>query len=886
MRGKKYHILLGFAGFGLLVSFALILTAIPEKDKPAYLNPKLSVEERIKDLLSRMTLEEKIAQLQCEIQEVEGKNIIQDKGIGGVGCILRPNVANEAAEKANRIQRLAAEKTRLKIPIIIHDEALHGIIARQATSFPQAIGLAATWNTELMEKVAVAIGKETRSRGIHQVLSPVVNIARDVRWGRVEETYGEDPYLTARMGVSFCKGIEGQGVITTPKHYAANVGDGGRDSNVIHFSERLLREIYFPAFKACFEEAGAGSVMAAYNSINGIPCSADRWLLTDVLRKEWGFKGFVVSDYGSVSGIWNMHHTAATKKEAAKQALEAGLDVELPSVNIYGEPLLQAAKEGFVSEKTIDESVSRVLRAKFRLGLFENPYVVPADAAKVNDSQEHRGLALQSARESIVLLKNKDNLLPLAKNIKAIAVIGPNADVVRLGGYSGYGMKVVSVLDGIKNKVAPTTHVYHAKGCDLEWAALPPVPPENLRPEGEKEGGQGLKAEYFNNVNLSGEPALIRIDKQVNFEWGGGSPDPIINADQFSIRWTGKLVPSASNVYQLSITTDDGVRLYVDGKLLVDNWHDRSATTDYFSLKLEAGHAYDIRIEYYENGGAAAASFGWNLKPKEDDGVQEAVEAAKKSEAAVVVTGIFEGEGRDRAKLDLPGLQEELIKAVSETGVPTVVVLINGSAVTMSSWIDRMAAIVEAWYPGEEGGNALADVIFGDYNPAGRLPITFPQYVGQCPLYHNPKPTGRGYDYVDLSGKPLFPFGYGLSYTKFEYSNLKITPASIRPGEKVTVSVDVQNVGDRKGDEVVQFYLHDVVSYPARPLKELSGFRRIALEPKEKKTVAFTLSAEQMSFLGITMRSVIEPGTFEVMVGGSSEDIRVKATFDIVSRSH
>jgi len=325
-----------------------------KKEKASYLNPNLSIEKRIKDLLSRMTLEEKIAQLQCEIGEVEGKNIITEKGIGNLAVILRPYQARQAAEKANRIQRLALEKTRLGIPVIIHDEALHGIVGNKGTSFPQAIGLAATWNTELMEKVAMAIGKETRSRGIHQVLSPVVNIARDVRWGRVEETYGEDPYLTSRMGVAFCLSIEKEGVITTPKHYAANVGDGGRDGNVIHVYERLLREIYFPAFKACFQEAGAQSVMAAYNSIEGIPCSAHKWLLTDVLKKEWGFKGFVVSDYGSASGIYSMHHTAATKKEAAKQAIEAGLDVELPGIDIYGEPLLQAAKEGLVSESTID----------------------------------------------------------------------------------------------------------------------------------------------------------------------------------------------------------------------------------------------------------------------------------------------------------------------------------------------------------------------------------------------------------------------------------------------------------------------------------------------------------------------------------------------------
>ncbi len=491
-----------------------------KKNKPKYLNPKLPIDQRVRDLLKRMTLEEKIAQLQCEIREIEGKEMFGEAGIGGLGIILRPLTAREAAQKANKLQQLSLEKTRLGIPIIIHDEALHGLLANSATSFPQAIGLASTWDTDLMARVATVIGQETRSRGIQQALSPVVNIARDVRWGRVEETYGEDPFLTSRMGVAFCSGLESEGVITTPKHYAANVGDGGRDSNAIHFSERLLREIYFPAFKACFQEANAGSVMAAYNSLNGLPCSANKWLLTDVLRKEWGFQGFVVSDYGSVGGIRTLHHTAATKQETAKQAVEAGLDVELPNIDNYGLPLLQAVKEGLVSEATIDKSVKRILAAKFRLGLFENPYVDPERAASVNNSAEHRTLALQAAREAIVLLKNEKNVLPLNKNLKSIAVIGPNADVVRLGGYSGFGMKVVTVLQGIKNRVSPNTTVAYEKGCELGGSALPTIPTDYLFPAGGEPGERGLKGEYFNNMNLSGTPTLVRVDKQVQFEWG------------------------------------------------------------------------------------------------------------------------------------------------------------------------------------------------------------------------------------------------------------------------------------------------------------------------------------------------------------------------------
>jgi beta-glucosidase len=422
------------------------------------------------------------------------------------------------------------------------------------------------------------------------------------------------------------------------------------------------------------------------------------------------------------------------------------------------------------------------------------------------------------------------------------------------------------------------------KGCELGGAPLTPIPATNLIPPDAKPGEQGLKGEYFNNMNLSGKPTLVRTDKQVNFNWGPRSPDSTIQDDQFSVRWTGKIVPPDSGIYKISVSTDDGVRLWIDGKLLVDSWYDRGATSDLVTIRLEAGRQYDLRMDYYEDQGWAYASLGWDVKADIDKNLQAAVDLAKNSDVAILAAGIVEGEGRDRANLDLPGSQEELIKAVAATGKPTVVVLMNGSAVTMKNWIDKVPAIAEAWYGGEEGGNALADVLFGDYSPAGRLPITFPRSVGQVPLYYNPKPTGRGYDYTDMSGKPLFPFGHGLSYTKFEYTNLQLTPQKINPNGKIRVSVDVQNVGDRKGDEVVQLYVHDVVASVTRPLEELKGFKRISLDPKEKKTVTFELGREQLEYLGEKMRYVLEPGTVEVLVGSSSEDIRLKSSFEVVKR--
>lgn len=868
-----------------VVACALVLSIFPpahsqtaKKNLP-YLDPKRATEERVKDLLSRMTLEEKVAQLQCAIGQVE-EGIVRN-GIGSLAVSLRNLGPREAAEQANRFQRIALEQTRLGIPVLIHDEALHGLVGRGATSFPQAIGLAATWNPELLEQITAVIAKQTRSRGIRHVLSPVINIARDVRWGRVEETYGEDPYLTSRMGVAFCKAMEREGVVSTPKHFAANVGDGGRDSNPIHFSERLLREIYFPAFKACIQEGRATSVMAAYNAVDGVPCSASHWLLTDILRKEWGFQGFVVSDYGSVGGIRTLHRTAATQKETAKQALEAGLDVELPGVAYYGKPLLEALREGFIAEATLDTAVSRVLHAKFQLGLFENPYVDPTAAVNFNDTPEHRALALRAARESIVLLKNESSLLPLKKDLRAVAVIGPNADAVQLGGYSGFGMKVVTVLEGIKKKVPATSKVSYAKGCELAIAGLPPIPAEYLYPPQARPGEHGLRGEYFDNMDLSGTPALVRVDPEINFDWGAGSLASGLPADRFSVRWTGTLVPDVSGLFKLSVTTDDGVRLYLDGKIVLDSWVDRAPTTDFVTLKLEARRRYEIRIDYYENGGGAFASLGWNARKPVNTELERAVAAARSSDVAVIVAGIVEGEGRDRADLDLPAPQEELIRAVTATGVPTVVVLMGGSAVTMNAWADTVPAIVEAWYAGEEGGNAIADVLFGDYNPGGKLPITFPQTVGQVPLYYNTKPTGRGYDYVTVSGKALFPFGHGLSYTQFEYSNLQIVPDKIAPTESVEIRVDVRNIGTRPGDEVVQLYLRDVVSSVTRPLKELKGFKRISLAPGEKKTVNFVLTPEELAFLDRDLKSIVEPGTFAVMIGSSSEDIRVKGSFEV-----
>jgi beta-glucosidase len=768
-------------------------------ERAAYLDSGRPIDTRVKDLLERMTLEEKVAQMnvlmgsgmggmmgelvssipQEELEawlirlgtpqeelgqpwefggdiilEQDGgfsseraKKVIGESGIGAIFGLTQSSEPKLAAEIANKLQRLAIQDIRLGIPILLCEEGVHGHLARGATIFPQAIGMASTWNPDLVREIGSVIAEETRAVGGHQTYSPVLDLGRDPRWGRTEETYGEDPYLASRLAVAMVEGLQGESladghsIVASPKHFGGH-GEplGGRDSNMEGITERDLREIHLVPFQAAFEEAGALGAMSAYSMIDGIPCTANKKLLTEILREEWGFGGYVVSDYGAIEDLQTRHRIAATPKEAVKKAVEAGVDSHLGGLEFVG-PLVELIEEGQVSEETVDRAVGRILRIKFLLGLFEDPYVDPDRAAQVCDSQEHRKLALRAAREAIVLLKNEDDLLPLDKEgIESILVTGPNADTPRnqLGDYSGWS-PVVTVLDGIKAKVVPGADVRYVKGCDTKGTST--------------------------------------------------------------------------------------------------------------------------------------------------EGIAEAVEAARESDVAIVVVGGTSwtvegtsGEGADRATLNLPGVQEELLKAVHETGTPVVVVLINGRPLTVNWAVEHVPAILEAWYPGEEGGNAVADVLFGDYNPGGKLPITFPRTEGQLPLYYNYKPSGRAYDYVFTSFQPLFEFGYGLSYTQFEYSNLEITLETVGPAGKVKVSVDVQNAGDRKGDEVVQLYLNDVVSSVVTPLRELKGFKRVALNAGEKKRVEFTLTPDHLSLLDRHLERVVESGTFEVMIGGLTGNFEVMST--------
>jgi beta-glucosidase len=861
-------------------SLLLLLSALraaAQATAPIYKNAAAPIDVRVRDLLGRMTLDEKFWQLFMIPGDLDDST--QDFSHGVFGLQIRfktsvgANAARAHAERINGIQRYFVERTRLGVPIIPFEEAVHGFMGEGATVFPQAIALAATWNTALVERVSSAIARETRTRGVRQVLSPMLNIATDPRWGRVEESYGEDPLLTSKMAVANVAAFERAGVIATPKHFVANVGDGGRDSYPVEVSRRLLEEIHFPPFKAAIQIAGARSVMTAYNSVDGSPATQNRALLNGVLKGEWGFTGFVISDAAATGGATVLHHTEASTATATKDALEAGLDVIFQSSWPQHRPYLAAFRDGRIADSVIDAAVTRVLRAKMQLGLFEHPYVDADSAAHWNDNAEHRALALEASRASVVLLRNERNALPLARTMRSIAVIGTDAVEARLGGYAGTAVRPVSVLDGIREKVGRATTVRYVAGPGRLTTGHTVVPAEHL---------PGLHGDYFDNNALAGAPKLTRPDERIDFGWTLNSPGRDIPYDWYSVRWTGRITAPPSGVPRLGVEGNDGYRLYVDGKLLIDDWRKQSYRATLADVRFAPGSTHDIRLEYHESTGNARVKLVWDagIVDRWRKQVDSAVALARKSGVVIVVAGIEEGEFRDRAKLGLPGHQEELIERVAQTGTPTVVVLVGGSAITAGKWMDRVSAVLDAWYPGEEGGHAVADVLFGDYNPAGRLPMTWPITEGQLPLVYNHKPTGRGDDYLDLTGQPLFPFGFGLSYTTFEYSALDIAPA----GDAFTVRCSVKNTGTRAGDEVVQLYLHDVLASVARPVMQLEAFRRVRLAPGQSQEVTFTLDRENLKMLDRDMHWVVEPGTFRVLVGSSSKDIRLRG--DLVVGGH
>ncbi|MBG9377752.1 glycoside hydrolase family 3 C-terminal domain-containing protein [Panacibacter sp. DH6] len=877
----------------LMLFLLLCIYQSATAQQPLYKDSTAPVEKRVADLLSRMTPEEKFWQLFMIPGDLDNATPGQYKnGIFGFqvsaagkgdagGQLLSYNTSENAlllTQKINSIQRYFVAQTRLGIPIIAFDEALHGLVRDGATAFPQSVALAATWDTALMHKVAMAIAVETKARGIRDILTPVVNIASDVRWGRTEETYGEDPFLTSEMGVAFVSAFEKMNIITTPKHFVANVGDGGRDSYPVHWNERLLDEIYFAPFKACIERGGSRSVMSAYNSLDGIAASSNKWLLTEKLKNEWGFKGFVISDANAVGGEVVLHNTAKDYAEAGLHAINGGLDVIFQTEYKHHTLFIDPFVNGGIDAKRIDDAVSRVLRAKFELGLFEHSYVAEETVKTLMKEKPHKALAKQAALESAVLLKNEKQILPLQKSIKTIAVIGEDAAAARLGGYSGNGNGKVSILDGIK-AIAKNSTILYAPGAGVENHDYNVISKKYLSHAKQP----GLQAAYFNNITFSGEPAVKRIDEQINFSWTLFPPDPKLDVDFYAARWTGQLTAPATGTFKIGLEGNDGYRLYINDKMLIDNWQKQTYTTKLADLSMEQGKLYNLRVEFYEPKGNAQIKLVWNADLKNDwkTKIQTAVNTAKQADVAIIAAGIHEGEFQDRAMLSLPGHQEELINAVAATGKPVVVVLVGGSAITMNNWLQNVNSVLDVWYPGEEGGHAVAAILFGDYNPAGRLPVTFPVSEAQLPLVYNHKPTGRGDDYYNLSGEPLFPFGFGLSYTSFGYSNMRLSKNNIGSKDSITVTCTIENTGKTPGDEVVQLYIRDLLASVARPVMELKGFRRMTLKPGETKEVSFLITPAMLSMLNKNMETVVEPGDFRIMIGASSHDLRLKQTLTV-----
>ncbi len=869
---------------GALLFLILIVAAACEQSPPIYKNPEAPISARVEDLLGRMSKEEKFWQLFMIPGDLSEGKANYSNGIFGLQIRgnsdatateqLMTGSALATARKVNAIQRYFVKETRLGVPIIAFEEALHGLIAEGATSYPVPIALAATWDTVLMAKVASAIAAEARSRGIRDVLSPVVNIATDSRWGRTEETYGEDPFLSSAMGAAFVQPFEAAGIVTTPKHFIANIGDGGRDSYPIDYNERLLEEIYLPPFRACITRGGSRSIMTSYNSVNGSPSSANKWLLKEKLMGDMGFRGFVISDAGAIGGANVLHMTAANYEEATINAMKNGAHVIFQTSWEHHKLFIPPFLDGRIDEELIDSAVARVLRVKFELGLFENPFVDESEAARIDQSAS-QALAKDAALRSIVLLKNEDNALPLKKDIRSIAVIGVDAVDGRLGGYSRPGQAIVPILAGIRGKLGEEVEVIYSQGCGRASSEFVPVSSDNLI---------GLKGDYFNNIDLTGAPVLSRNENNLDFRWTLFGPDPRVNFDFFSVRWTGKLRSPGSGKYRIGLEGNNGYRLFIDDKPFIDNWKSQSYTIRVAEFSFEKDRVYDIRAEFFESSGGSRIRLVWDAEVDHDwqGKLSKAAETASGCDATIVVVGIEEGEGLDRAHLGLPGKQEEMIRRIAATGKPVVVVIVGGSAVTMKNWIDNVEAVLEVWYPGDQGGEAVADVLSGDFNPAGRLPVSFPVFEGQLPFVYNHKPTGRNDDYGDMTGQPLFPFGFGLSYTTFAYSDLRFDKQSIGQGETTSLRFKLKNTGDRDGDEVVQLYIRDEVASVAQPVKQLKGFQRVLLKAGEEKEVVFSIAPDLLGILNEDLVWVVEPGDFRIMIGSSSRDIRLRDHLKVI----
>ncbi len=866
--------------FSSVLAYGLMATAFAqgkaEKPSPAYLDPSLPVEKRVEDLVSRMTLEEKVRQM----------------------------------------QHTAPAIPRLGVPSYDWwSEALHGVArSGYATVFPQAMGMAATWDHNLVHREGETIATEARAKynqaqreGNHSIFfgldfwSPNINIFRDPRWGRGQETYGEDPFLTAKLGVAFVTGLQGDDpkflkVIATPKHYAVHSGpEPERHRFNVEVSPHDREDTYLPAFRATIVEGNADSIMCAYNAVDGVPACANKFLLQDTLREAWKFQGYVTSDCGAVEDITSGHKFTPDNAHGSAVAVQAGTDTTCGNEYVA---LVKAVQEGLIRESEIDTSLKRLFIARFRMGMFDPPNAVSFNRIPFseNDSPQHRELALKAARESMVLLKNQDGILPLKSNLKTIAVIGPNADSLAAleGNYNGEPSHPVYPLDGIRKLFEGKAKVIYSQGAPYLEELPVPVPRTAFQTAGDA-STEGLKAEYFPNTDLSGKPVLTRIDPQIQFDWNAAAPAKGVPIKAFAVRWTGTLTPPGPGNYTFSVPKPgwhpdggkEAYRIYLDGKLVLDTtlpvpttWvkQEKEPQTT-FQAHFENPKAHAFRLEYMHDCPLFGAGATLNWQPPREVLREEAVKVAQQADIVVAFVGLspdLEGEempiqvpgfsGGDRTEIGLPGAQQELLEALAATGKPLVVVLMNGSALAVNWAQEHAAAILEAWYPGEEGGTAIAETLTGATNPGGRLPVTFYASLDQLPPFADYSMHNRTYRY--FQGKPLYGFGYGLSYSTFQYSNLRLSSAQLRAGDDLTIDVDVRNTSGIAGDEVAELYL-EFPPTPGAPARALRGFERLHLAPGETRGVTYTLKARDLSIVNDKGEHVVAPGEYNIFVGGA-----------------
>jgi len=831
------------AMFRILVILGLIAMLSACKNTPIYTDPDALIEDRVEDLLSKMTLDDKIAQL---------------SGDSATGFDTPDN-------------------GRLYIPGFKMTDGPLGVRWFRATAFPSGISVAATWDTALVTRYAEALARETLAKGRNMLLGPCVNIHRFPAGGRNFESYGEDPYLTSRLAVNYIRALQANGAIASIKHFALNNQEWRRTEIDVQVDERTMREIYLPAFEAAVKEARVYTVMSAYNKVNGWWCSENDVLLNKILKDEWGFQGLVVSDWVST------HNTV--------NAANNGLDIEMPHAVIYtAEKLKAAIKSGQISEETINEKVRRILRVKFEAGLFdEEDLAEPPDTSIFHGSQ-HKQLALEMAVNSMVLLKNETNILPLdLPKLKKIAVIGPLAKGAPSGGGGSSHVSPyynISPHDGIKKFVGDSIEIIYAPGSVIPLTPINPIPQEYLRTE----GVPGIKAAFFNNMKLTGEPVFERIDSVIDFAWNDAAPVKQVGRDKYSIRWTGILVPPVSRKYTFNTASDDGVRLYIDNKLLIDNWSDHGTTIDSAKISLIGGRSYAVQLEYYENGGSEVIQLGWDyILPKAKNTLlTDAVNAAKSADVALLFVGTsdyIESEGYDRTGgLKLLAGQDELISEVTAANPNTIVVIYSGTTVLMNKWYNKIPAIVQAFFPGQEGGNAIAQLLFGKENFSGKLPFSYIASYDQSPAYYGYMDSSLiapylegiyvGYRYLEKNKlTPAFPFGFGLSYTSFEYSDISISKLSEFAYE---VKLAIRNIGQKAGSEVVQLYVAPEKPLTDRPVKELKGFAKVQLQPGESKDITLKLNKRSFSRYDSGIKDwVVDPGNYQILVGSSSADIRL-----------